>query len=94
MADKPTSSAPSIWASTIAHIDALHAQLHGAPDNARALEKRLIASEGYLLDLPAPDLAGVIRKLGLIWEEQLHCQDQTSSQKALILCDLQRLAAA
>lgn len=94
MADQPTSSAPTIWASTIAHIDALHAQLHDAPDNTGALEERLIASEEHLLDLPAPDLAGVICKLGLIWEEQLHGQDQVSHQKALILEDLQRLAAA
>lgn len=93
MADQPTSSAPTIWASTIAHIDSLHAQLQGTPDNARVLEERLTASEGYLLNLPAPDLAGVIRKLSLIWEEQLHGQDQTSTQKVLILEDLQRFAA-
>ena len=94
MADTPTSSAPSIWASTIANIDDLHQQLDGAADNTRALEERLIASEEYLLDLQAPDLAGVIRKLELIWEEQLHGQDQVSGQKAQVLDDLRRLAAA
>tara|TARA_R110002167_G_scaffold350515_1_gene562743 strand:- start:1184 stop:1468 length:285 start_codon:yes stop_codon:yes gene_type:complete len=94
VADTPTSSAPSIWASTIANIDDLHQQLDGAADNTRALEERLIASEEYLLDLQAPDLAGVIRKLELIWEEQLHGQDQVSGQKVQVLDDLRRLAAA
>jgi len=92
MANQPTSSAPTIWASTIANIDALHQQLDGAADNIRALEERLSASEEYLLDLQAPDLAGVIRKLELIWEEQLHGQDRVSDQKVLILDDLRRLA--
>jgi len=94
VADTPTSSAPSIWASTIANIDDLHQQLDGAADNTRALEERLIASEEYLLDLQAPDLAGVIRKLELIWEEQLHGQDQVSGQKVQVLDDLRRLATA
>lgn len=70
MADTPTTSTPTIWASTISHIGTIHAQLHDVPGYAGALERRLL------------------------WDEQLHGQDQVSGQKTLILDDLRRLAAA
>ena len=62
MADTPTSSAPSIWASTIANIDDLHQQLDGAADNTRALEERAgpgFGPEGSGPRRPAPSRGGL-----------------------------------
>lgn len=94
MADTPTSSAPRLWASATSHINDLHQQLGSATGKRRALEDRLAAVEDYLLDLQAPDLAGVIRKLELLWSAQLHGQDRTSKHKLMILDDLRRHSAA
>lgn len=94
MADQPTSSAPCTWASAINTIDTLHQQLGSAPDNRRALEDRLAAVEEDLLDLQAPDLAGAIRKLELLWDGQLHGLDRNSDHKLMVLDDLRRHTTA
>ncbi|QVM85251.1 hypothetical protein [Novosphingobium decolorationis] len=94
MADTPTSSVALAWASAASTIDTLLQQLDSAPDNDRELQDRLAAAEDALVDLPAPNIAGVLRKLELLWEQQLHGQDRTSVQKLTILDDLQRLATA
>ncbi|MPS70929.1 MAG: hypothetical protein E2586_20840 [Novosphingobium sp.] len=94
MADTPTSSAPIVWASTTADIDALHQQLGSETANRRALEDQLAASEEDLLGLQAPDVSGVIRKLEVLWEQQLHGMDQASGWKLQILDDLRRHTTA
>ncbi|WP_103729391.1 hypothetical protein [Novosphingobium sp. HII-3] len=94
MAAQPISSAPTVWASATTTIDALHQQLGSATGDRRAIEDRLTVAEDELLDLHAPDIAGVIRKLEVLWDGQLHAQDRISGHKLTLLEDLQRLAAA
>lgn len=94
MADTPTSSAARIWASATTNIDALHQQLGSETANRRALEDQLAACEQDLLGLQAPDVSGVIRKLAILWEQQLHGMDQASGWKLQILNDLRRHTTA
>jgi len=91
MADTPISSVALIWASATNNIDALNQQLSLELADRRALEDRLAASEEHLLDLRAPDIAGVIRKLESIWQHSLHGQDNLSRQKLTVIEDLRRL---
>lgn len=94
MADMPTTSACPAWASASTTIDTLHQQLGSATDNRRALEDRLAEAEEDLLDLRAPDLAGTVRKLELLWDGKLHGQDQISTRKLMILNELRCHATA
>jgi len=93
MATQPTSSPTAVCGSATTTIDALHQQLGSATGDRRAIEDRLAVAEDELLDLHAPDIAGVIRKLEMLWDGQLHAQDRTSGHKLTLLEDLQRLAA-
>lgn len=87
MADAATTTAAAVWNTTLTHRDEL---IHS---NNPALDERLVAVEEHLLGLAAPDLEGVILKLNLLWDEQLHGQDQDSERKLAVLADLRRLAA-
>lgn len=93
MTNEPLNTAQLAWASTINRrnhlIDALD-----LPGNAQDdIEKMIAANEEFLLDLAAPDFEGVILKLELLWEAQLHGFDQDSRRKRLIIEDLHRLTA-
>jgi hypothetical protein len=94
MAVQPTSSEARIWASATTNIDALRQQLGSENADRRALEDQLVACEEHLLGLQAPGVSGVIRKLEVLWEQQLHGMDQVSGWKLQILGDLRRHATA
>lgn len=89
MATQPDNTAHAVWTTALAHRDEL---IHNLDQNP-ALDERLAAVEERLLDLAAPDLAGVLLKLELLWDGQLHGQDQDSEHKLAVLADLRRLAA-
>jgi hypothetical protein len=84
MANEPGNTASAVWHDLLAHRSDL---IHSNDD------QQLAAIEERLLDLPAPDLQGVVIKLRLIWDGQLHGQDQDSEHKLAVLADLHRLAA-
>lgn len=95
MADTPSTTAEAVWTTTAAHrAEIIHnLQQNHNPSQSRELEDRLAAVEERLLDLDAPDLEGVALKLNLLWDSQLHGQDQDSERKLAVLADLRRLAA-
>ncbi len=89
MATQPDNTAHAVWTTALAHRDEL---IH-SNEQGPALDDRLAAVEEHLLGLAAPDLGGVTLKLELLWEGQLHGQDQDSERKLAVLADLRRLAA-
>jgi hypothetical protein len=87
MADAAPNTATAVWNTTVAHRATL------IQNHDPALDECLVAVEEQLLDLDAPDLAGVIVKLEILWDGQLHGQDQDSEHKLAVVADLRRLAA-
>jgi hypothetical protein len=87
MADAATTTATAVWNTTVAHRATL------IQNHDPALDEQIAAVEEQLLDLAASDLAGVIVKIEILWEGQLHGRDQDSEHKLAVLADLRRLAA-
>lgn len=87
MAETPTTATPTAWH----HLMSLRDDLIHSNDPDH--DEQLAAVEERLLGLAAPDLAGVVIKLQLLWDGQLHGQDQDSARKLAVLADLNRLAA-
>lgn len=91
MAEAANTTATAVWHDLLTHrAELIHNQNH-TPDHD--LDEQLVEVVEQLLDFAAPDLAGVVIKLQLLWDGQLHGQDQDSEHKLAVLADLNRLAA-
>ena len=86
------------WATALAQYQTAHAAFTSLPDGserspAETLSDELVNAETALLDLHSPDLAAVVKKLEILWDEdELYADTEVAEHRRLVIGDLHRIA--
>ena len=86
------------WATALAQYQTAHAAFTSLPDCSERsaiddVSDDLIKAETAVLDLHSPDLAAVIKKLEILWdEEELFADTSAAGHRQMVIGDLHRIA--
>ena len=97
MTDGYVTADPTAWATAHAEYLAAQAAFSGLPDctDRSAVDNAsddLIKAEVAVLGLHSPDLAAVIKKLEIFWEEDMLGDCLETFQRRMVIGDLHRIA--
>jgi hypothetical protein len=94
MATQALTTPASAWNTAFSKYQDLLQRLEQAqPHDAEPINVALATLQDYLMTLPAPNLAAIVHKLGILFETDLAKPDRDGDEKRLVLADLRHLAA-
>ena len=90
---------PAAWASALSKCRTSKAAFMALPDGSdlsefETLSDAMIKAETALLGLPSPDLAAVIEKLQVIWDDVMLDETEQGSHRQRVIGDLNRFRFA
>lgn len=80
------------WNNAVSVLHNLNMKIvEASPSKVETIEASIAAQEELLLELAAPHLMGVIKKLQLLWSTDLDKPDHDGDAKRLVISDLTNL---